>query len=74
MNTVTVFVAGFLLDLIYTQWLLHASEGHRYRAAGASMAIGALSLLGVSSVVVDHWAAIPYLAGLGLGTFVGVRK
>lgn len=74
MNYALVFAAAFLIDVCYVRWMLHVGEGHAWRAGLASMAIGACSLLGLTQVVVDHWLAIPYLLGLGLGTVAGMHR
>lgn len=67
-----VFAAGVAIDLAYVAWMRGVSDRQPVRAALASMAIGACSLLGLTGVVADHWLAVPWLLGLGVGTAVGV--
>jgi hypothetical protein len=71
---IAVFLSGFALDFLYTRWFLNVASGKALKATAASMGIGALGLVGVTGVVGSHWLAIPYLLGLGLGTYVGVKK
>jgi hypothetical protein len=72
MITVTVFLAGFLVDVAYVGWVRSIGENRKLLAAAASMAIGACGLLGVTGVVTNYWLAIPYLLGLGAGTVAGL--
>jgi hypothetical protein len=76
-STVTVtlvFLAGLLVDLAYVAWIRAVAAGHKFLAAASSMAIGGCGMLGVTGVVTEHWLAVPYLAGLGAGTVLGMRR
>lgn len=70
--TVTVFAAGFLVDLAYVGWVRSIGAGEPLLAALASMAIGGCALVGVTGVVGKRWLAVPYLLGLGCGTIAGM--
>ncbi len=72
-STITVFAAAFALDWMYCRWVRAIAGQRVLEAAGASMAIGACSLLGLTSIVGNHWLAAPYLLGLGAGTAWGMR-
>jgi hypothetical protein len=69
-----VFGVGFLLDYGWTLWMRSVAQERPVQAALSSMAIGGLGLLGVGAFVVDPWTAFPYLVGLGVGTYVGVKR
>ncbi len=71
-NTITVFFAGFAIDVAYVAWFRGIGDGQKLQAAFASMAIGACGLLGITGVVADRWLALPYLLGLGCGTVAGM--
>ncbi len=71
-QTVTVFLAGFLVDLAYVRWLKNVTADRKLTAALASMAVGGCGLVGLTGVVADAWLAIPYLLGLGAGTVAGM--
>jgi hypothetical protein len=70
----TAFAVGFVLDLAYTRWVQHTATGGAVQAAVYSTVIGALGLTGVLLVVEQRENAVPYLLGLGLGSYVGVRS
>ncbi len=74
MNYLIVFLCAVAIDVAYTRWMLHVSHGDRWQAVLASMCIGGAGLVGVTSVVHDRWLAVPYLAGLGVGTALGMVK
>ncbi len=67
-----VFACGFAIDVFYVGWMRSVALGHPLVAALMSMCIGGCGLLGVTNVVRNKWLAIPYLAGLGVGTLVGM--
>jgi hypothetical protein len=68
------FLSAAALDFCYVRWMVHVRDDQALRAAVASMFIGACGLIGLTSVVNDVWAAPAYLAGLGCGTLLGMRK
>lgn len=70
----TAFAAGFLLDYWWTVYTRAVLDGRHTMAALSSMAIGGLSAAGLLSVVNDPWTLIPYILGLGLGTYVAVSR
>lgn len=74
MTYILTWLAATWLDVFYTRWVLHVSLGQKWAAALCSMLIGLCGLVGLTAVVQDHWAAIPYLLGLGCGTLVGMWK
>ncbi len=74
MSYVIVFLTAAALDVAYCHWMLHVRDNEPLRAALYSMGIGACGLLGITGVVADHWLAVPYLLGLGYGTFIGTYK
>lgn len=62
-----IFGATAVSDLIWTMWILHATAGHKWRAASFSSAVIVLSGVTVVSYVEDH----RLLAPAALGAFVG---
>lgn len=73
MMVLFVFLAGAGIDLAWTRYIQSVHDKRRVAAANYSVAIAALSLLGVTTVVHDGWMSIPYLLGLWLGTYVAVE-
>lgn len=71
---VGAFAAGFLLDYGWTVYTRAVLDGRHIMAALSSMAIGGLSAAGLLSVVNNPWTLVPYIAGLGLGTYVAVSR
>jgi hypothetical protein len=71
-RTVTVFLAGCLIDVFYVSWVRAIGDHDIGLAATSSMLIGACGLIGVTSVVKSRWLAVPYLLGLGCGTVAGM--
>jgi hypothetical protein len=69
---VIAFISGFALDILYCRWVLDVTKSRPLHAGLASMAIGGFGLLGLATAVENHWAAIPYILGLGLGTVTAV--
>lgn len=69
-----VFMCAFFLDYAYVRWMKATTANQAWRAGAWSTLIGGCGLLGVTSVVTDHWLAIPYLLGLGLGSVAGVKE
>lgn len=72
MEYAIAFIAGAALDLLYCRWVLDVTQSRPIHAALASMAIGGFGLLGLAQAVSNHWAAIPYILGLGVGTLLAV--
>jgi hypothetical protein len=64
-----VFVLGFCIDYAYTAWVRNVGGGQRAAAALWSMGIGACGALGLTAVVGDHMLLLPYVLGLGAGTY-----
>lgn len=73
MTALLVFLCAALVDVFYTRWIVNVSSGRPVQAALSSVGVGAAGLVGVTSVVTDHWMAIPYLLGLGVGTVAGMK-
>ena len=69
-----VFVSAFLLDVVYVRYMLHVRDDEPWKASLASMGIGLCGAVGLTGVVHDSWAVIPYLLGLGGGTLAGMHK
>lgn len=67
------FAAGFLLDLAWAYYTRQVAAGNAAWAAVASIATGGLGAAGLLSVVRDGWALVPYVIGLGIGTYVAVK-
>ena len=70
---ILVFLTGVLFEIAYTLWVNDAVTRRPVRAALWSVAVGALSLYGVSSVVKDPSMAPALLLGYGVGTWGTVR-
>jgi hypothetical protein len=73
-DTALAFLCGFVIDLGYVYWMRYVADGKRGRAALASMLVTAPMLVGITSVVHNGLLAIPYLCGLGVGTYIATPK
>lgn len=60
------------MDVLYVSWISGVVSKNAYKACISSMAIGACGVLGVTSVINSRWAAIPYVLGLGAGTWLAI--
>lgn len=73
MSWLVALAVGTLLDLAYTRWVQHTGQQRALHAAAYSMLIGVMSLTGIVLVVEQREFAVPYVLGLGLGSFLGVK-
>jgi hypothetical protein len=67
------FIVGFLLDVVYTGYVKCVGLNQAWMAGVYSVAIGSMSLLGLTTVIEDHKLAIPYLLGLFLGSVCTIK-
>lgn len=64
------FLAGFLIDVFYVLYYKSVSENNRPLAVVCSMAISGFGALGVMAYMkASVWLVIPYIVGLGAGTY-----
>lgn len=70
---IAVFFFGFMVDVMDVLWVYSCTEEKPTRAGWLSVIIGGCKLGGVVPIVGDLTLAIPYLAGLWLGSYVAVR-
>jgi len=67
------FMAGFLVDVFYTWWIRAIAVQAPLQSGVYSMLVTGTSLVGFTSVVDNHYAAAPYLLGMGLGSALAVK-
>lgn len=72
-DTVRVFGFGFLIDLLWVFYILFATKKLYLAASGASMASAVPSIFGYFEMYEVRWLTVPYLLGLGVGTYVGLK-
>jgi len=70
---VKVFCFGFLIDFLWVFYILFVTKKLYLMASGASMAMAAPALFGYFEMYEVRWLTVPYLFGLGFGTYVGLR-
>lgn len=74
LHVIIVFIAAMLIDVFYVLWFKFSANSWEHRAASMSTLCGGAGLLGAWMVIAENkWYAIPDLAGLYLGTIVGLR-
>lgn len=73
MTYLLVFFCALALDVLYARWMVTVVQRKPWEAALYSMGIGGAGLIGIASVVTNHWLSLPYLAGLGAGTVLGTK-
>lgn len=70
-----VFVAAVAYDLAYARYVVAAAAGRAVAAAGWSAATYSVGLIGFAGVLRGSlWLAVPEVAGLFVGTWLGVRR
>lgn len=69
-----VYAFGFLIDIMWVGCVTQVAAGNRVRASVYSMLLAAPALFGYVEVMQDRWMAVPYLLGLGSGTYVATGR
>lgn len=67
------FIFGLSVDLFYVIWMKAVNKDNAVAAVLASMLMALCSIFGFVSIVGHWYYSIPYLVGLGTGTYVGMR-
>jgi len=70
MSYLFVFALGAVIDLMYILWIDSVTHRKIWRAGVYSVGVAAPGLFGFLEVVSNVYMAIPYLAGLAVGTMV----
>ena len=73
MTYLLTFLAAALLDIQYVHWVKAVADDRPVRAMLCAVSIGACGVAGLTAVVDDRLQVIPYLAGLAVGTLVGMK-
>ena len=68
-----VFVSALVFEYAYLAWIRSATSSRAYAAAGWGMAVAGLSLVGVGGSLTLPYGYLPYLAGVGAGSYGAVR-
>lgn len=63
---------GILIDVIWVFYILHVNDRMKVRASILSSMMAAPALFGFIDVISNKFLAVPYLLGLGIGTFTGM--
>ncbi len=66
---VGAFWSGFFAEFAWLAWIYFAAQGWPFRAALASMAIGAFSFIGVKTSLASKWRAAALILGYGAGSY-----
>ena len=72
MSFLIVFLVALLLDVAWAFYTRAIADGLAVRAAVWSGVVGAASLYGIASVVHEPGAAVPWISGLAVGTYLAV--
>ena len=72
MNYVLCFLAAVCLDFVWANYIRLVAAGDRWGATIASGVVGGVGLVGMTTVIGDDIAAIPWLLGLGVGTWMSM--
>ncbi len=67
-----VFAYGSMIDVMWVFYILMTSRQHIGGAVIISMLMGIPAILGYMSIVDDRKMAVPYIFGLGFGTYLGM--
>lgn len=68
-----IFIVCCTMDILYIEWYRSQHEDREYSAAGYSMMIQVVALLGFLFAVKDPILVIPNILGHGIGSFLGTR-
>jgi hypothetical protein len=63
-----VLLSAVALDTLWTIWISAVAHGMMFLASIVSMSTGALSLVGVSTLLKKNYLIVVWLVGLGMGT------
>lgn len=74
MSYLLAFFAALVLDAAWAVYIKATADGAALLAAVMSVVTGGLGLYGVSQVVASGWLAVPWCAGLAVGTYLVVRS
>lgn len=66
------FFLGVAVDLLYVLWIKAVADDKRFYAVLWSVLISICSLFGFLNAVDHRWLSIPYIVGLGTGTYLGM--
>ena len=66
------FLLGLCVDLFYVLWMKAVAHDYRWRAVFWSVSISICGLFGFMNAVDDRWLSVPYIIGLGTGTYLGM--
>jgi len=66
------FVLGVCVDLFYVLWIKAVSNNNIMKAVFWSVAISVCSMAGFLNAVDKRWLSVPYIIGLGTGTYIGM--
>jgi hypothetical protein len=67
-----MFIAGFIIDVFYALYTMAVTDRVPFAAAVYSVVIGLVGMTAMVSAVEDSAYILPYLLGLGCGTYVVV--
>ncbi len=66
------FASAAVVDGLLLWWFQVSARGQRWRAAGLSMALAMVALMGFGEALQGWWQSVSYVAGYGVGTWVAV--
>lgn len=73
MSWLIVFVSAAVIDVVYISYFAAVRDKLVGKAILCSMLLGVCGLVGMVGVIDDSLLSIPYLAGLGVGTAIGMK-
>ena len=69
-----LFAASLAFEYAYVAWAKSCSSASPRVVAGWSVAVAALGLLGVGGALRLPYGYIPYLVGIGVGSYISARR
>lgn len=72
LDALKIFTFAFFVDVFWVLYILVVSQRKKMQSALVSVLMGAPGLFGVLGVIDNRIMAIPYLIGLGAGTYAGL--
>ena len=64
---------GFLFDFLYIVWFWAAEKGYALLGGLMSVSIVCISITGIFQSLDNRWNLLPYMLGLFLGSFLGIK-
>lgn len=74
LHALGVFVAVFVLDILWALYIKRVGRGDRIKAANLAAVLYVLGAFVITEYVGNPWMLVPAVVGSWLGTYVGSKR